>query len=396
MSRPGVAAHAGVEAWSAGSDAPPGYEWEPSSATLAARYGLPIERIVRFDTNTRPAPPELAARLLAAGRFEPALSEYPPNDYGPLATAAAAAYGVRTDELVVGAGADEILELVAKAGLRAGDAAIVPSPTYAMYRVVTEQRGGHVLDVPRLGAAGGYALDVPAIRAAARRATLVWLCDPNNPTGRQEPVGTIEAVLDGLARDARADGRQAPLVAVDEAYAEFVERSALELLDRYPRLVVVRTLSKAYGLAGLRVGFALGRRPVVEPIERYRPPGPVSTVSAVVGAAALGEPAIARDFAAATAAERERFAAGLTRLGWRPEPSVANFLLVRFEDPGAAAAAAEALLRRGLVPRTFGPGHPLADALRLTVRTPVEDDRLLQAAAAHSKGVGAGGTGAAR
>lgn len=370
------------------AEAPPGYEWEPSSAAIAAKYGLPTGSIVRFDTNTRPTPPPLVARMLAAGTFEPPLSEYSPNDYGPLARAAAQAYGVAVEEIVVGAGADEILELVAKAGLAAGDAAVIATPTYAMYRVVTEQRGGVAIDVPRLGPGAGWALDIPAMRDAARRATLVWLCDPNNPTGREEPSGTVAALLASLAADAAADGRLPPLVAIDEAYAEFVGRSALDLLDRYPRLVLIRTLSKAYGLAGLRVGFAIARRSVAEPIERYRPPGPVSTISAAIGAAALGDPAIAGTFVGVTAAERARLSAGLREAGWSVDPSVTNFLLVRFPSTAAAAAAAEGLLRQGLVPRVFGPDHALADALRLTVRAPDEDDRLLAVVADYTRGTG--------
>ena len=360
---------------------PAAYAWEPSSEEIARQTGLPIAAIVRFDTNTRPAPPALVGRLLAAGAFRPALSEYPPNDYGPLARAAAAAYGVEPEEIVVGAGADEILDLVARAWLRPGEAAIVPTPTYAMYRVVTEQRGARVHEVPRRGPGEAWALDVAAIRAAAREAALVWLCDPNNPTGRAEAPGTLPGLLASLAGDAALDGRPAPLVAVDEAYAEFVDSSALALLDSYARLIVVRTVSKAYGLAGLRVGFGIARRPVLEPVEHHRPPGPVSTVSAAIAAAALAEPAIARSFVVETGVERERLAAGLAAVGWRVEPSVANFLLVRFGSPAVAGRAAAALLRRGLVARTFGPDHPLAAALRLTVRTPAEDDRLLEAAA---------------
>ena len=171
--------------------------------------------------------------------------------------AAAARYGVRTDALLVGAGADEVLDLLAKAFLPPGGAAVVPAPTYAMYRVLTEQRGARPIVVPRRTAAEGYAVDLPATRAAAREASLVWLCSPNNPTGLPEPDGAIERLLEGLAADAARDGRRPPVVVLDEAYAEFVGRSLVGLRAAYPRLVVVRTASKAYALAGMRVGFAI-------------------------------------------------------------------------------------------------------------------------------------------
>src|SRR4051794_36603801 len=170
---------------------PASYSWEATDEEVASRYGVPIERVARFDLNTSPTPPELATRVLAAGRFASPLSEYPPSDYRRLVDAAAARYGVGRDELLVGAGADEILDLVAKAFLPPGGAAVLPTPTYAMYRVVTEQRGARTIDVPRLGKADGWALDLPAVRSAARAAELVWLCSPNNPTGLPEPAGTI-------------------------------------------------------------------------------------------------------------------------------------------------------------------------------------------------------------
>ncbi len=142
--------------------APASYSWEATDEEVAARYDLPLDRIVRFDLNTSPTPPDLAARVLAAGRFATPLSEYPPSDYRRLVAAAAARYGVDRDELLVGAGADEILDLVGKAFLPPGGTAIVPTPTYAMYRVITEQRGARALAVPRLPADRGWALDIPA------------------------------------------------------------------------------------------------------------------------------------------------------------------------------------------------------------------------------------------
>ena len=134
--------------------APASYSWEATDEEVSARYGVPIERVVRFDLNTSPAPPELAARVLAEGRFETPLSEYAPSDYRRLIAAAADRYGVGTDEIIVGAGADEILDIVGKVYLPPGSTAVVPTPSYAMYRVITEQRGATVDAVPRLSASG--------------------------------------------------------------------------------------------------------------------------------------------------------------------------------------------------------------------------------------------------
>jgi histidinol-phosphate aminotransferase len=360
--------------------APAGYAWEATSEAVAERYGIPLERVARFDLNTSPAPPELAERLLSADHLDLPMSEYPPSDYRRLIEAAAARYGVGTDELLVGAGADEILDLIAKAFLPLGGTAVLPAPTYAMYRVLTEQRGAQLAVVPRQPAAEGFALDIEAVRAAARTAQLVWLCSPNNPTGLAEPEGAIEALLDGLAADAASEGRPQPIVVLDEAYAEFAGTSLLALRNDYDALVIVRTMSKAYALAGLRVGFAVAKPPLIEAIAPYRPPGSVSIVSVSIAADVLVEPSLPGPNVARVRAERERLASGLRDAGWAVLPSVTNFVLVDLGSPERAAVVAEELLSRGLVPRTFPSDHPLAAYLRLTVRDHDQDDRMIEAA----------------
>lgn len=358
---------------------PASYSWEATDEGIARRFGIPVAQVVRFDLNTSPAPPALLAEMLAAGTFETSLSEYPPGDYRRLVEAAAAAYGVGADEVVPGAGADEILDMCAKAFLRAGEAAVVPTPSYAMYRVVTEQRGGTVLPVPRLGPERGFALDLAAVRAAARGASVVWLCNPNNPTGALEPDGTVEALLGGIAEDALADDREPAAVIVDEAYAEFTGVTAIPLRRRFPNLVVARTASKAYALAGLRVGFAVAAPPTLRRVALFRPPGSVGTISETVVTRALREPEAMRANVARVEAERPRLAHAFAAAGWQPHPSAAPFLLVDLGTRARARFAADALGRRGIVPRTFPDGHPVAGCLRFTVRAPHENDRLIEA-----------------
>jgi histidinol-phosphate aminotransferase len=366
---------------------PSSYSWEATVEEVAARYGVPMEDVVRFDVNTAPLPPDLAQRVMADlaqrvmadGRFPVSLSEYPPSDYRLLVEAAAARYGVGTDEIVVGAGADEILDVIAKTFLAEGSRAIIPVPTYAMYRVLTEQRTAEAVPVPRLGAGEGYALDLPAMRDAAREAALLWLCSPNNPTALPEPEGVIETFLDMLDADAAADGRPAPIVVLDEAYAEFVGRSIADLRFAHQNLIVIRTASKAYALAGLRVGFAIARSELVARMNPIRPPASISTVSAAVVTEALKDDDLAATNVARVIAERERLTEALMEAGWSVGPSVTNFVLVDLESVDRAADAAEALLQRGLIPRTFPDGHPLADHLRLTVRSGTENDRLVSA-----------------
>jgi histidinol-phosphate aminotransferase len=350
------------------------YTWEPSDRAIAARYGVRPEDVVRFDTNTSPLAPSWLADVLS-GPFDPPLNEYPDSEYAELATAAATYVGVDPSEILVGAGADEVLDIVAKTFLPPGGAAIVPVPTYGMYGVLTSQRPARVLAVPRLGPADGYALDVPGTIARLSEAQLVWLTVPNNPTGRDEPEANVMAILDA----AGGLGPDGPIVVVDEAYHEFIARSTIPLRARYPCLIAVRTLSKAFALPGIRIGYAVAARETVARLERLRPPGSISTISATIGAAALRRPDDATETVRRLSQERGRLAQGLADAGWSPLPSVTNFLLVHVGDHEAAEAAADRLLHRGLVPRTFGPANPLRGHLRLTVRSADENARLIEA-----------------
>jgi histidinol-phosphate aminotransferase len=348
------------------------YTWEPSNAAIGARYGIDPADVLRFDTNTSPAPPQLLPEWLTEP-FDPSLNEYPDSAYAELTAAAAAYIGVHREQIVVGAGADEVLDLVGKAFLPAGSAALVPIPTYAMYGVLTTQRHARLLSVPRRPAADGFALDVEAVKARLDEVQVVWLCSPNNPTGHLEPAESLLEVL-----SVAEEQPEPPLVVVDEAYCEFAGASLAGHLERHRRLLVVRTMSKAFAMAGVRVGFGVASREVIERLERVRPPGSISTISAHLATRALGQPGYAQDNVRSLVAEREWLSATLRDVGLPPAPSVTNFLLVRFADHTAAEAAAERLLHSGIVPRTFGPANPLRDHLRLTVRSRSENERLLE------------------
>jgi len=348
------------------------YTWEPPDRVIAARYGVDVADILRFDLNTSPTAPDFFEAELRE-RFDPPINEYPDSTYAGLTEAAAAYVGVRFDEILVGCGADEVLDLIAKAFLPPGGAAIVPIPTYSMYGVLTGQRGAKLQAVPRLGADGRFALDLEAMLAAAPAADVVWLCAPNNPTGASESRDAMVAVLEACAV-APGGG---PAVVVDEAYIEFDPGSMVELREEFERLIVIRTVSKAFALPGLRVGYAVSARPTIERLERFRPPGSISTVSASVAEAALRSPQYAIDNARRISEERGRFVERLGALGIEAHPSVTNFVLCRFGDQATSEDATEHVLRAGIVPRTFGPANPLRGHLRFTVRTPAQNDRLL-------------------
>ena len=219
----------------------------------------------------------------------------------------------------------------------AGGAAVVPTPTYAMYRVLTEQRRATVVAVPRLGARAGWALDLAAVREAAAHdeASVVWLCSPNNPTALAEPDGTIAALLDGPRRRCRRGRPRGPRRRPRRGLCRVRRVVADRPARRYPNLIVVRTASKAYALAGLRVGFAIARPELIARLNPFRPPGSVSTVSVTLVTEALRDPDDPRrPTSSASSRERARLTDALRAIGWSVGPSVTNFILVDFGSRG--------------------------------------------------------------
>ncbi|HEY9287297.1 MAG TPA: histidinol-phosphate transaminase [Candidatus Dormibacteraeota bacterium] len=331
------------------------YEWEPPSAEIARQAGVPEEEVVRFDTNTFPWPGAALDRLPP----QP-LNEYPDTSYGALTEAIGQYADVPTDWITVGAGADEVLDMVGRSFIAEAARAVISRPTYPMFTVLTELAGGALDAVPAID----LHLDRSAFVEHAREAKLTWLANPNNPTGELVPLDFIEHVA------ASSSG----VVVVDEAYYELSGVTAVGLIDRFPNLVVVRTLSKGFSLAGARVGYALAGPSIGSVLRRVRPPGSVSVTSAALGVLALQDVDGMRQRVALIKSERERLRSQLTSVGFEVRESAANFLLLR-----TGRQAAPALLREGLVVRTFASNSPLADYIRVTVRRPEQNARLVSA-----------------
>jgi histidinol-phosphate/aromatic aminotransferase/cobyric acid decarboxylase-like protein/imidazoleglycerol phosphate dehydratase HisB len=303
------------------------YEWAPSTEELAGRAGLDPVEIVRFDGNV-PALPLSSSRPGAIASALAEINMYPHGGY-PLIHEAIAAYaGVEAENVVLGPGADDLILLCARAFAGPGDVvAVPPDPTYPLYRVAAELAGATVGD------------DVPA---------LTYCCRPGNPLGDLPPLP-----------DAR------PLV-VDEAYFEYAGESAVDLLDE--GVIVIRTFSKAFALAGARIGYLLAAPDTAAELAARQAPAPVSTLSVALALAALRSP----PDVAPVLEERERLAAELRALGHAPLESHANFLFLPVADPDELA---ERLLARGCVVRVTGGG------IRITVRDREDDDLLLAALA---------------
>ncbi len=333
------------------------YEWEPPSAQIARQAGVPEDEVIRFDTNTFPWPGADLADLP-----DLALNEYPDTSYGALTEAIAYYTGVPDQCITVGAGADELLDLCAKAYVGFDEPVVLSRPTYPMFRILSEMAGGRVVDVPAVN----LLLDRDRFLQQARRSRVAWLCNPNNPTGELLPLKYIEDVL-----------RSAPgVVVVDEAYFELSGLTAVGLIQESPNLLVIRTFSKAFGLAGARVGYALAADPITAALRRVRPPQSISVMSAALAVEALRDRAGMEDRVRQIQRALQSLRDQLQELGLESHDSAGNFILVRIR-PGTAAN----LLKRGLVVRTFPAGSPLADFMRITIRKPEENARLFEALA---------------
>ncbi|MEZ2417978.1 histidinol-phosphate transaminase [Luteibacter sp. RCC_6_2] len=298
------------------------------------------------------------------------LNRYPDPQPRALVDALADLYGSEPDRLLVTRGSDEAIDLLVRAFCRAReDAVVVSPPTFGMYAVCARIQGAAVIEAP-LEAAGE--LDADKLLAAVTPATkLVFVCNPNNPTGNL----VRRDVLERLARE--LDGRA--VLVIDEAYAEFSGvASATSLIDNHDNVAVLRTLSKAWSLAGARVGALVARAEVIALLRRIIPPYPLPSpcVDAALGALSYEGRRVQRHHLQEILAERARMFAALSAMPGVREvlPSHANFLTVRFDD---AAGTYRRLLAAGIVVRDITRYPGLGDALRITVGTGNENDRVL-------------------
>ena len=289
------------------------YAWSMPTGEVARLAGIDPSQVLRFDQNTPPLP----ARSTRPGAIAGALARvngYPAGGYRALRAAIADYAGLTPEHVVLGAGADDLILLCARAFAGPGDEiAIPPAPTYPLFRIAAQLAGAQVAD--------SYTPDL----------ALAFACNPNNPTGELMSLPEVR-----------------PLV-VDEAYFEYSGQTAVPLLD--DGVIVLRTFSKLFGLAGARIGYALAAPETAAELNARQAPAPISTVSASLAVAALADPPDVEP----VLEERARLASALRALDLAPLESHANFLYVPVED---AARIDQALLRQGIVVRCVRRGDP--------------------------------------
>ncbi len=329
---------------------------------------LGLEALVRLSANESPLGP--SPRVVAAIRAEaPRVHLYPDGGSLALRQALATRLAIAPEQVIAANGADELLALIGTAAFEPGDEVLVTRPAFEPYTTVAMLAGAAVVESPL----ADYETDLDDVRRRITpRTKAVFLCSPHNPATTIVRRGPLSALLQALGDDG-------PLVVLDEAYGDFCDDpdypNGVEVLARYPRLLVLRTFSKIAGLAGLRVGYAIGTAQTIDRLNRVRAPYNVNRLGQIAALAALEDGEHLARTRALVLEERAFLSRELARRGYRLPSSQANFLLVRVADAEATRAR---LLRAGLIVRDGGgvgfPGH-----LRIAVGTRNVNLRLLAA-----------------
>ena len=297
--------------------------------------------------------------------YQSVVNRYPDPHQRELKKRISELKGVASESIFLGNGSDEAIDLLVRIVDTTLAGVTITSPTYGMYKVAAANNGVAVVDAPLNP---DFSLDMSALReASVRGSRLLFLCSPNNPTGRQYSLQQIKSVLDTF------EG----IVVVDEAYIDFAQEvSAVTLLGEYDRLVVLQTFSKAWGMAGIRLGMAFAARPVIESMTKLKLPYNVSELSQRYALERLAEPARVREEVRTILSERGRVAQQLLRMKGVGEvfPSQANFLLVRVSEPRRAF---EHLQGKGVIVRDRSREKNCEGCLRITIGMPEENNAML-------------------
>jgi histidinol-phosphate aminotransferase len=334
---------------------------------LARELELDEADIVKLASNENPLGPSPLA-LAAAQDALHDMALYPDGAGFALKAKLSEKLGVSADQIVLGNGSNDVLDMAARAFLTAGTSSVYAQHAFAVYPIATQTAGAQGIAVP----AKHYGHDLVAMRAAIRDDTRVlWIANPNNPTGTFLPWNEIEAFLEAMPSQV--------LVVLDEAYGEYLplaERcDTAAWLARFPNLLISRTFSKAYGLAGLRVGYGLAGAEVIDLLNRVRQPFNVNSPALAAAEAALDDVAFLDRSYALNTAGMAQLVAGLADLGIETVPSKGNFLLAKVGD---AARINADLLKRGVIVRPVA-NYGLPEFLRVSVGVAGQNARFLDA-----------------
>ena len=341
---------------------------EAMSAYVPGEQPAPGAKVTKLNTNENPYPPsprvgEAVAAELAEGGTRLRLYSDPASL--EFRKAASETYDFPVDRILAGNGSDELLALIVRAVVDPGDVVAYPYPTYVLYETLAEAQAARVREVP-------FPRDFSLPRELfGVDAKLVFVASPNSPSGTTYPAPAIRELAESVPR---------ALVVVDEAYADFADENALELARDVPNVVVLRTLSKSYSLAGMRLGLLFGDAGVVSGIAKVKDSYNLDRLAIAAGAAALRDGAWMRENVEKIRSTREWLVKALRDLGFEVLPSSANFVFARAGSKERAKGTYQSLRNRGILVRYFE-RPSLDDALRITVGTEEEVAALIAALA---------------
>ncbi|MDR2506678.1 MAG: histidinol-phosphate transaminase [Candidatus Accumulibacter sp.] len=332
---------------------------------LAREMNIPVEKIVKLASNENPFGMSPKARAAIEAACD-SLERYP-DDF-ELKEALAARLGFGVDRIVLGNGSNDVLDIAARVFLAQGHSAVFSRHAFAVYPLATLSAGADPIVVP----ARDYGHDLDAMLAAIRPDTrIVWIANPNNPTGTFLPETLLENFLGHVPEDV--------VVVLDEAYNDYIPPAdrfnTLGWLERFPNLVITRTFSKIYGMAGLRVGYALTSSVIADLMNRIRQPFNCNNLALAGAIAALDDADFIERSRVLNAAGMEQLKHGLEKLGIQYIPSYGNFITIRV---GGAAAVNGRLLKQGVIVRPLA-GYDMPEWLRVTVGTERENGLFIEA-----------------
>jgi histidinol-phosphate aminotransferase len=324
---------------------------------------------VKLDANESPfdLPMSVRQKLADIIMKGPELNLYPDTESIELRKALSAYWGVDMEGIVVGTGSDQLIQVLVNTFVGKGDKVVYPVPSFGMYKIDTIIGGGDIVEVI-LKEENGFEYDIDEFinKAKSEGAKMVILCTPNNPTGNLVSLKDIEKIC-----------TQCPntVIVVDEAYAEFTEESAVELLPKFENLIILRTLSKAYGLAGIRCGYSLSGKAMAEEINKVKPPYNISSLSQLVAKLVFEDREEMDRRIKYLIEQRTYLAEGLEKIDKVSIfPSGANYILIKIPD---AKAVAKELERRGILIRSYG-DPVLSKYIRITVGSKEQNDIVLK------------------
>jgi histidinol-phosphate aminotransferase len=334
--------------------------WVRTTVRDIPLYYNPKIKAVRMDTSTNVLGPNTVLKDVLTKCMDLDLNQYPTPYSDALRQALADKYGLRPDNFVVGNGSDEALDIVFKSFLEPGENVVAPYPSYVLHGFFVKINGGRFVNVDLRP---GFQLDPDALLKA--RGKIIILCTPNNPTANIFDHRDVERMV------SEHDG---PVI-VDEAYGEFAAESFMSRVDEFDNLIVTRTFSKAYGLAGLRVGYMASNLRMADVMQRVKIPYSLDQVSEMAAVAALQNAAYVDRAVELVRRERGKLSSGLSSLGFKVYPSESNFIL--FQSPRPSGELVSRLADKGVLIRDFGKLRMLEDCVRTTVGTPELNSLLL-------------------